>query len=184
MPDDWEELIQERLIVPFVMSPLHDKDEAQEGKGWNGTPFKKPHYHNMVMFTNVKSYKQVSDLVSCLGGTVAVSQVHSTQSMIRYFVHADHKKKAQYDKADIRAYNGADIDNLFEKNDKEIYKLLSDIIDFIEDNSITELIDLSNYARKEMLSEWFPLITGKYCFYISKVLDSNRGKLPQQAKNK
>lgn len=171
MPENWKEIIEERLLVPFVMSPLHDKDLKEDGT------FKKAHYHNMVMFSNVKSYKQVGELVSCLGGTVAVSQVHSTQAMIRYFVHADQKQKAQYNKKDIQSFNGADIDNLFEKNDKEIYGMLSDILEFIEDNTITEFIDLLNHCRKESLTDWFPLVSGKYSYLLTQAVNSKRFKL-------
>lgn len=183
LPKDYQTIIEEELTVPFVQSPLHDKD-LLEGSTPEKNPFhpyKKPHYHNMLMFTNVKANKQVCDMVKKLGGTVA-TQVHSTQAMVRYFVHADQKNKAQYEKSEIKTYNGADLDNLFEKNDKEIYQIISDIIDFIEENTITELIDLMNYARKEMMSEWFPILTGKQSFIITKIVDSNRFKLEQLQK--
>lgn len=160
--------------VPFVMSPIHDKDIAEEGKGWNGTIYKKPHYHNMVMFSNVKSYKQVVDMVKVLGAG-HVAQVHSTQAMVRYFIHADQKQKTQYKKEDIKTFNGADLDNLFEKNDKEIYGIVADIVRLIDDNDIKEY---SHFIKICMMDEYytdfFPLAVGKYQFFILNYIKSKR----------
>lgn len=174
LPNNYLEYIEEELLVPFVMSPIHDKDIADEGKGYNGTPYKKPHYHNMVMFTNVKSYKQVKEMMQPLGVS-HVAQVHSTQSMIRYFVHADHKKKAQYQKEDIKAFNGADIDNLFEKNDQEINGILKKMIDVINDNDISEYSQFINLClTDEFFTDFFPLASGKYQFFILNYIKSKR----------
>lgn len=181
MPTNWVDIVEGETdpkhdigLVPFVISPIHDKDIAEEGKGWNGTPYKKPHYHAMVLFTNVKSYKQVSDMVKCLGAK-HVSMVHSTQSMIRYFVHADHKKKAQYQKEDIKAFNGADIDNLFEKNDQEINGILKKMIDVINDNDISEYSNFINLClTDEFFKDFFPLASGKYQFFILNYIKSKR----------
>jgi len=183
LPTNFKEIIEgdtdpqyDISLVPFVISPIHDKDLAEEGKGWNGTPYKKPHYHNMIMFSQVKSYKQVKDLVAVLGAG-HVSQVHSTQSMIRYFIHADHKKKAQYKKEDILALNGADIDNLFEKNDREINGILKNIIEVINDNDITEYSEIVNLCLSpEYFEDWFPLVSGKYQFFIVNYLKSKHFK--------
>lgn len=170
LPENYEEVIQERLTIPFVMSPIHDKDKKKDGDG-----FKKAHYHNMVMFTNVKSYKQVTELVACLGASHA-DQVHSTQAMIRYFIHADQADKAQYSKDDIRCFNGADVETLFEKNDKEIYANLNDMLQVIDDNQIIEYSDFVFYVRQNMYSEWFPLVVGQYSFFIRNYITSLRFK--------
>lgn len=167
--------------VPFVLSPLHDKDIAGEGKGYDGTKFKKPHYHAMIMFSNVKTYKQVSEMVSCLTvkGTspIHVSMVHSTQAMVRYFIHADHKDKAQYQKEDIKAFNGADVDDLYEKNDQEINGILKKIIETIEDNDITEYSDLVKLCLDpEYFNDWFSLVSGKYQFFLFNYLKSKHFK--------
>ena len=169
--------------VPLILSPIHDMDIAKEGHGWRkdkeGNEYKKPHYQAMIMFSQVKSYSQVSEMVSCLQKEkpVHVSQVHSTQSMIRYFIHADHKDKAQYRKEDIKAYNGADIDHIFEKNDQEINGILRDMINFIEDNDINEFSDFIKIScEDEYFNDWFPLASGKYQFFIVNYLKSKHFK--------
>lgn len=179
MPSNFKEIIEgdtdpqhDISLIPFVMSPLHDKDLADEGKGHNGTPYKKPHFHNMIMFSQVKSFNQVKGMVEVLGAG-HVSQVHSTQAMVRYFIHADHKKKAQYKRDDINAFNGADLDNLFEKNDREINGILKKIIETINDNDITEYNQLVNLClTQEYFDEWFPLVSGKYQYFLSTYLKS------------
>lgn len=181
LPDNFKEIIEGETnpqhdisLVPFVMSPCHDKDLADQGKGWNGTPFKKPHYHNMVMFSQVKSYKQVLAMVKPLGAS-HVSQVHSTQAMVRYFIHADHKEKAQYQKSEIKTFNGADLDNLFEKNDKEINGILKNLINLIDDNDITEYHRLVTLCMTdEYFDTYFPLVSGKYQFFVLNFIKSKR----------
>ena len=115
-------MIEEEITVSFVVSPLHDKDEMKgsDPKKNPFHPYKKPHYHNMISFSQVKSYGQVNEIISKLGAKHC-EQVHSTHSMVRYFIHADQKNKAQYLKKDIQALNGADIDKMFTVNDKERY---------------------------------------------------------------
>lgn len=172
MPEEWESMLEDRLMVPFIQSPLHDQDIAEQGKGWNGTEYKKPHYHNMIMFTNVKSYKQVSDMVRFLGAG-HVQQVHSTQAMVRYFIHADQPKKTQYLKENIRAWNGADIDHIWEKNDKEIHANLDQLFSLISDNDLIEYKLLVDHCRKHE-PELFPLVVGSYAFVINQYIKSQR----------
>ena len=174
LPENYEEIIEERLTIPFVMSPIHDQDKKKDSD-----ELKKAHYHNMVMFTNVKSYKQVTELVACLGASHA-DQVHSTQAMVRYFIHADQKDKAQYLKEDIKCFNGADLDALFEKNDKEIYAQLNDILEVIDTNEVTEYCEFVNYVRKEMYSEWFPLLVGNHSHFIMNYIRSMRYRSQKQ----
>lgn len=186
LPDNVQEIIEgettpqhDIALVPLFISPIHDKDLADKGKGWNGTEFKKPHYHNMVMFSQVKSYKQVLEMVKPLGAS-HVSQVHSTQAMIRYFIHADHKEKAQYKREDIRAFNGADIDNVFEHNDKEVNGILKTLIQLIDDNDITEYHILVKLCMNDpdYFDKYFPLISGKYQFFVLNFIKSKRFDRP------
>ena len=181
MPENFKEILEgettpqhDIALVPLFISPCHDKDLAEAGKGWNDTLFKKPHYHNMVMFSQVKSYKQVLAMVKTLGAN-HVSQVHSTQAMIRYFVHADHKDKAQYHRDDIRAFNGADIDNVFAQNDREINGVVRTLINLIDDNNITEYHVLVKLCMTdEYFDTYFALISGKYQFFVLNFIKSKR----------
>ena len=193
MPDNYEEIIFEDIVVPFVLSPLHNKDidEKSDPEKNPYHPYKKPHYHAMVMFSNVKSYAQLvkgtAEVPPILGklNVSHVSQVHSTNAMVRYFVHADHKHKAQYDVSDITTFNGADIENLWERNDREINGNLNDMLTVIDEEDITEFADFVDRARYDMFNEWFPLITGKYApFLIAYIRSKNWKKKEKEENNK
>lgn len=182
IPENFKEILEgetspqhDIALVPMFISPCHDKDLPEAGKpGYNGTPYKKPHYHNMVMFSQVKSYKQVLGMVKVLGAA-HVSQVHSTQAMIRYFIHADHKDKAPYKREDIKAFNGADIDNIFAQNDREINGVLKTLIELIDDNDITEYHILVKLCMSpDYFETYFPMISGKYQFFVLNFIRSKR----------
>lgn len=192
LPDNFKEIIEgdtdpqfDLALVPFVMSPCHDMDIADNGKGYNGTKFKKPHYHNMVMFSQVKSYKQVIEMIKPLGAS-HVSQVHSTQSMVRYFTHEDHKDKAPYKREDIKVFNGADLDNLWQVNDREINSILSEMINMIEDNDITEFHSMVQLCLiPEYFEKFFPLVSGKYQFFILNYIKSKHfARKPSEKQHK
>lgn len=181
LPESWQDIVQGETdpkadigLVPLIVSPIHDKDLAEEGKGYNGTPYKKPHYHNMIIFSQVKSYQQVAAMVKVLGAQ-HVSQVHSTQSMIRYFIHADHKNKAQYKKEDIRQFNGADVEATFEHNDKEVNGLLKQMIKTIDDHGIIEYhTAVKLFMHDDYFDKYFALATNKYQFFIVNYIKSTR----------
>lgn len=177
MPENWEEIIEDEITVNMVVSPVHDRDILKDSNPEKNKyhPYKKPHYHNMISFSQVKSYSQVIEVVKKLGAS-HVQQVHSTHSMIRYFIHADQKNKAQYKKEDIKAFNGADVDRMFTINDKERYQMIADILDFIDDNELTEYSDLLNYARKSEFDTWFPLLCDSANIVIHNYITSLRYK--------
>ncbi len=181
LPENWTEIVEEEITVSFVVSPLHDKDilkDSEEGKN-PYHPFKKPHYHNMISFSQVKSYAQVVEICKKLGAQHC-EQVHSVHSMARYFIHADQKNKAQYSKKDIQAFCGADIDKMLTVNDKERYKLINDMMQCIDDNGIEEFFDFVNYARINEFDTWFPLLCDSNAFLISNYIKSARNKSQRQ----
>ena len=54
MPENWREILGE-LMIPWAVSPLHDKDVNP-----NGEP-KKPHRHLLLSFRTVKAYEQIKE---------------------------------------------------------------------------------------------------------------------------
>ena len=51
----WRNILDE-LHVPWVESPLHDKDTNPDGE------IKKPHWHIAMFFNSKKSYQQMSEI--------------------------------------------------------------------------------------------------------------------------
>lgn len=79
-PDNYIEVL-EGLHVPFVLSPWHDKDiHSDTGE------IKKAHKHGALYFESLKSYSQVSELITeKLNGPTHVEAVMSPKGMYDYF---------------------------------------------------------------------------------------------------
>ena len=103
-PDNWRDFLDDQHIE-WVESPLHEFDVNPTGE------VKKPHWHILLTFTNVKSYDQIVELLKPLNGTVP-QRCHNQKSLVRYFAHLDNPDKFQYDISQIVAHGGLDITNL------------------------------------------------------------------------
>ncbi|GAB7390846.1 hypothetical protein LGFR6_14690 [Lactococcus garvieae] len=57
-PKDYLEVLKE-FHIPFILSPWHDKDVNRETG-----EFKKAHKHGALFFDSLKSYSQVSELLT------------------------------------------------------------------------------------------------------------------------
>lgn len=57
-PENYYDVL-EKMHVPFILSPWHDKDVNKETG-----EIKKAHKHGALYFDSLKSYSQVSDLIS------------------------------------------------------------------------------------------------------------------------
>lgn len=167
-PSNWREIIDD-LHVPWVESPLHDKDTNPDGV------LKKEHWHVMIMFSGNKSYSQVKELTSKIKAPNP-QKVSDAKGMIRYFVHMDNPEKYQYDKNKIIAHAGADIGNYLASTTLERYELIKEMIDFVNQNNIIELKDLIDYAVVERFDDWFPLLCDNSAYIVDSYIRSNRHK--------
>lgn len=175
LPDDWESLIEG---VKWACSPLHDKDISADG-----TP-KKAHYHILLMFSAVKTAAQVVDFLAGLFGTsesgsvvgvAAPQKVTDRTALVRYMAHMDNPEKAQYDTADIRTFGGADVLELLQHNKREIAEMMISIEQFIDDNNITELCDLSAALRQTDI-DLYLLVATQHTYYFNAYIRSRRHK--------
>lgn len=179
LPDDWEQRLQS-LQVPMVLSPLHDSDMNADGT------LKKPHHHAVLMYSGKKSAKQVrGSIVGLFGETVdgaiygvaAINDhnmVHDRRAMVRYLVHLDNPEKAQYDVGDIKGFNGADVQELLSRSLSEVTSILKEILQFVEDNDITEFCDLVDLIRDN--NEWFTVAMMKQTYSLTRYINSRRHK--------
>lgn len=164
-PQNYLEIL-ESLRVPFVLSPWHDKDiHSETGE------IKKSHKHGALYFDSLKSYSQVSELISGkLNGPSHVEIVLSPKGMFNYFTHADNPDKTLYNVEDIESGSGFEIDKfLLEQNSDNF---MNEVIDIIEENNFTEFEDLVHYARKNNYLLLGLIIERTYFF--AKYLDSRR----------
>ncbi|EGO2849134.1 replication protein [Enterococcus faecalis] len=171
-PDNYLEILN-GLHVPFVLSPWHDKD-IYSGTG----ELKKSHKHGAFYFDSLKSYTQVSELVSDkLNGPAHVEVVMSPKGMFDYFTHAENPSKTPYDVENIESGAGFELDKfLLEQNTDNF---MNDVIDIIEENNFMEFEDLVRYARDNNYLLLGLIVERTYFF--AKYLDSRRyskGKKP------
>ena len=164
-PENYLEILEE-MHVPFVLSPWHDKDvNRQTGE------FKKSHKHGALFFDSLKSYSQVSELLTEKLNTPShVEIVMSPKGLYDYFIHAENPEKTPYDIEDIESGCGFELDKFLISNNND--EFLSTVIDTIEEHNFTEFNNLVIYAREEnplLLS----VIVDK-TYFFAKYLDSRR----------
>ncbi|MCI1070548.1 replication protein [Lactococcus lactis] len=164
-PENYLEVLED-LHIPFVLSPWHDKDvNKQTGE------FKKSHKHGALFFDSLKSYTQVSELLTKkLNSPAYVEIVMSPKGMYDYFTHAENPDKTSYDVNQIESGCGFELEKFLIEQASDTF--LNEVIDLIEENEITEFEELVKFARKNnylLLS----LVIDK-TFFFSKFLDSRR----------
>lgn len=139
VPTDWEQILTERFNLQWARSPLHDSDfNADETQ-------KKPHWHIVVTFTNVKSYEQVKEFSDTINATIP-QKVHNLQGLMRYFIHLDNPEKAQYDIKDIKAV-GIDAELEIMGQGDFNRKLKGEILEIIRGNDLYEYCDLLDFLQ-------------------------------------
>lgn len=164
-PENHVEIL-DRMGVPYVLSPWHDKDINEETG-----ELKKPHRHGVLFFDSLKSESQVSELLTeKLNTPKHVEAVMSPTGMFHYLTHAQNPEKTQYDVKDIVAGCGFDLEQFIIENSKDNY--LETAIDIINEYNFTEFGSLVNYARKNE-PILLKLIVQKPFFFV-KLLDSLR----------
>ena len=103
MPNNYLEIL-ERMRVPYAISPWHDMD-VNKVTG----EILKAHKHGVLFFDSLKSYSQVSELLTENLNTPAhVEIVMSPSGLYNYFTHADNPEKTKYDANDIECGCGFD----------------------------------------------------------------------------
>lgn len=135
MPSDWFDKL-ERTGLPFAISPLHDKDINPTGE------LKKPHYHVICQYANTTTQKNVKENVCDLvNGTLPI-KLENIKGMYRYHIHYENPEKYQYDDRDRTFINGFDVGSVDALTETEIDKISNEILQYIDDNNITEYCDL------------------------------------------
>ena len=161
-PENWQDLLASQFVPAFI-SPLHDKDINPGGES------KKPHFHVMIMFDNVKTREQAQEVFSLIGG-VGCEVVNSLRGYARYLCHLDNPEKAQYEPETVRALCGADYVSVIGLvTDK--YKAISEIIDFCVEQDIYSFSRLLEYCRNERF-DWFRVLCDNGTIVVEKYLKS------------
>lgn len=164
-PDNYEEVLN-GMQIPWILSPEHNQDvNATTGE------LKKPHRHGALFFESLKSYSQVSELVSeNLHSPEHVEVVMSPKGMYDYFTHAENPGKTQYDVKDIKSGSGFELEKFLLEQNADTY--MNQVIDVVESENITEFEELVYYARDHDYTLLSLIV--EHAYFFSKYLDSRR----------
>lgn len=161
-PENWLQVLTEMQVSGSV-SPLHDKDVNADGT------VKKPHYHVLLCFDGKKSYEQIEEITEALNAPIP-QRCRSVKGSVRYFTHMDNPEKAQYSRNDIKVFGGFDIEEAFKPTMTETNEILLEVLEFVENNEITEYRELMKYAATKQQERWFGVVktnTFMLCKYIN-----------------
>ena len=163
-PEDYLEVLDE-LHVPYVLSPWHDKD-VNKTTG----EFKKAHKHGALFFESLKSYSQVSDLLSEKLNTPAhVEVVMSPKGMYDYFIHAENPDKTHYNIEEIESGCGFELDKFLTENNPDFLKQIYEVM---RDSGLREFADFTDLIAQKHPDLLLYVFEKSYFFKI--YLDSKR----------
>lgn len=160
-------MILDEMHVLWIESPLHDKDKNEDGTA------KKPHYHILISFDSVKSYEQIKAITDSLHQPIPIP-CQSPKGLVRYMIHLDNPDKYQYDRSKIVGHGGADIQELLKPTSSNRYKLIKEMIEYVEANNIIYFSQLLTYASIYRFDDWFPLLCDNSAFVITAHIKGKR----------
>jgi len=165
-PKNWREILDEEHI-PWVESPLHDKDLDPTGE------LKKSHWHVLLLYEGVKTFEQVQELTKKINSPIP-QKCAAPKALVRYMVHMDNPDKNQYKVEDIKAHGGADIMDLLRPTNSDRYMYIKEMMQFIKDEKIDEFQDLVDYAMVNRYDDWFMLLCDNSSYIVNTYIKSVR----------
>lgn len=187
-PADWLEFLKQ-TCVEFALSPLHDKDVyVKDVRDSEDTDLvkakagekKKPHYHGIFAFNNPTTFKNVYEsFLKPLGQPIPLS-CDNVRRAFEYFWHKNDKDKFQYSKEAVQTFNGFDVLNYINIEQRRVLEIKLELVDFIKARPVYEPIDFldaikSDFGEKEDLQDYLDIAfsnTSAFNVYIR----SNRHK--------
>ena len=163
-PENWREIL-DGYHVPWVESPLHDKDVNPDGE------VKKAHWHIILFFDGKKSFEQVKEITDALNAPIP-QKTANPKGLVRYLIHMDNPEKYQYKREEIVCHCGAEIDEYFALSSSSRRVVFGEMVDFIMDSEIDNYADFLLYCRKHSEDEWFDIAVNHNTLAINKLLDA------------
>ena len=158
---NWLGILKEQHIH-FLVSPLHNNDLNPTGEE------KKPHYHIILIFDNVKTVEQATEIFNLIN-SVGCEKINSLKNYARYLCHLDNPEKAQYKTEDVISYGIDYLEIIKSTSDK--YKMLEEMQDFCDKYDVVSFYLLCQYARKNN-KEWYKTLCDNGSVYMREYLKS------------
>jgi len=173
-PENWRDILQ-KTGLEIAISPLHncDKDPTEEDK--------KPHWHIIALWANVTTGSAVKRITESVNAPTPIP-LNGVKGYYRYFTHKDNPEKFQYDEREIQIINGFCIEDLVELKKSEVNEVKKRLMNYIEENNITEYYELMICLMHEDYTTEFD-VAGSHTYYFDKYISSRRnmqreGKMP------
>lgn len=163
-PENWRDILSD-YHIPWVESPLHDKDVNPDGE------VKKAHWHIILFFDGKKSFEQVQEITDALNAPIP-QKTANAKGLVRYLIHMDNPEKYQYKREEIVCHCGADIDEYFALSSSSRRVELREMIEFISDSKIDNFDDFLMYCIRQKEFDWFDIAVNHNTLAINKQLDS------------
>lgn len=165
-PENWRDILDD-YHIEWAESPLHEFDTNPTGE------VKKAHWHIVLAFDGPKSYEQVVEILAPLNGPIP-QRCHSLKGAVRYFAHLDNPEKYQYSVSDIVAHGGFDVAAALAPSSSERYAIITEMIQYVKAEGVTEYQDLMDYALAEHSDTWFPLLCDSCTVVMQQYIKSQR----------
>lgn len=146
-PPDFRELIDSWHVPSLLV--LHDHDQDKQA-----------HWHLLLMFSSLKTLKQVHSLTDELGSRL-VQPVYDTRAAARYLRHLDHPEKHQYPMEALEAFSGASAADMT----APAVDPFPEILDFVRDQGLVSYSALVNYCRDHR-QEWLKPVASRTVFWL------------------
>ncbi len=163
-PENWRDILSD-YHIPWVESPLHDKDVNPDGE------VKKAHWHIILFFDGKKSFEQVQEITDALNAPIP-QKTANAKGLVRYLIHMDNPEKYQYKREEIVCHCGADIDEYFALSSSSRRVVLREVMEFIKDSEIDNYADFIGYCLDYEEWDWFDIATNHNTLAINKLLDA------------
>lgn len=178
--------------IPVLISPLHQpdkEDNLMDPDSGEMVDTRKPHQHVFFYFSSLKSFDQVLEYSKLLNAARPFV-VHSSEAMIRYFIHWDDPDKEQfYDpKKEIKenaidkllAFNGFEYQQAFSTytNEDHIYDYIESLV---MEKKIANLIDLLAFLKEHKMKYEIKFVR-THTMYTRALLDGQYHKLSADMK--
>ena len=168
---DWEDRLANEHIAALV-SPWHDQDTNPDGSP------KKKHKHVMLMFEGKKSLAQINEIRERVLGpnyNPKLENIGSMRGYARYLLHLDNPEKAQYDRAGIREYGGADFDAVTALASDDT-RMIGEIMEYIRANGVRYYSDFMLMC-KDNNPAWFSMLISRKSYVVIEFIKSEAAKV-------
>lgn len=169
-PSDWMEMLKQTGLQ-FAVSPLHDKDVDVAGN------LKKPHWHVIVSFEGPTTFNTASSYCEVTKGPYP-KVCENVRGSYEYFTHKNDADKYQYLPAEIKEFNGFQVDI----SKKEVLRIKKELSQLIFNEDITEIMEFDVMVRMLYGDEYYEVASS--CTYYFNALIKSLHHNPKAVENR